>query len=270
MDLELRETVAVVVGAAQGIGRTVAAGFAAEGAYVACVDRDEKVSTVAAEIAARHGIKTAGLVADVTDYDRLRDVVDEIELALGSCDHVVCTAGIGSGKYGFPFWNLEPADWDRILQVNLIGTVNVAHAFTPRFVERRAGCFLFYSSVAGQIGSQTDPPYSASKAGVINFSQCAAKDLGPYGVRVNCICPGMVKSDLNRGVWDAWTKTSEGQKNPQTYEEWAAEKLRRVSPLGQWQEAEDLAAMTVFLASPRAKVVTGQTINVDGGFVMHW
>ena len=119
------------------------------------------------------------------------------------------------------------------------------------------------------MGSQTDPPYSASKAGVINFAQCAAKDLGPYGVRVNSICPGMVRSDLNRSVWQAWTETDEGKKNPQTYEEWAREKIHRVSPLGRWQEAEDLANMTVFLASPRARVVTGQTVNVDGGFVMH-
>ncbi|HAA77068.1 TPA: oxidoreductase, partial [Candidatus Latescibacteria bacterium] len=110
---------------------------------------------------------------------------------------------------------------------------------------------------------------SASKAGVINFSQCAARDLGPYGVRVNCLCPGMVKTDLNEGVWKAWCETEEGRQNPQTYDEWAEEKIQRVVPLGEWQEPEDMAAMSVFLASPRARHITGQTINVDGGFVMH-
>jgi 2-hydroxycyclohexanecarboxyl-CoA dehydrogenase len=269
VDLELKDTVAVVIGAANGIGHAVASAFAAEGAHVACVDRDETVDAVATEIAKAHGTKAAGITADVTDYARMCEVASEIESQFGSYDHVICTAGMGSGKYGFPFWNLEPADWDQVLNVNLMGTVNVAHAFAPKCVERQAGSFLFYSSVAGQMGSQTDPPYSASKAGVINFMQVAAKDLGPHGVRANCICPGMVKTDLNRGVWEAWTKSAEGKQHPLTYEAWADDKIRRVCPLGRWQEADDMAAMTVFLASPRAQAVTGQTINVDGGFVMH-
>lgn len=269
MDLELKDTVAVVVGAAKGIGRAVAEEFATEGAHVVCVDRDEQVDSVSAEIADTHGIKTLGLTADVTDYGRLCEAKEQVEAELGGYDHVICTAGMGSGKFGFPFWNLEPGDWERTLEVNLTGTVNVAHAFTPGFISRRSGSFIFYASVAGQIGSQSDPPYSASKAGVINFSQCAAKDLGPYGVRVNCICPGMVKTDLNEGVWQAWCETEEGQANPQTYEAWADEKISRVCPLGKWQDTDDLASMTLFLASPRAKSVTGQTINVDGGFVMH-
>ena len=128
---------------------------------------------------------------------------------------------------------------------------------------------LFLASVAGQIGSQTDPPYSASKAALINFAQCAARDLAPYGVRVNTLCPGMVQTALNRSVWEAWVRQQpEGQR--QSYEEWAGEKVRRVVPLGRWQTPEDVAAMAVFLASPRANNITGQTINVDGGFVMHW
>ena len=270
MDLELKGSVAVVVGGAMGIGRVVAEAFAAEGASVACVDRDESVGGVAEELASTHGVKTVGLVADITDYPRMQEVAGEVELSLGAYHHVVCTAAIGSHKYRFPFWNLQPGDWDKVLQINITGTVNVAHAFSPKMIEWRSGSFLFYSSVAGQIGSQTDPPYSASKAGVINFAQCAAKDLAEYGVRVNCLCPGMVKSDLNRSVWEAWTKTQPDDTSAMTYEEWAGEKIRKVCPLGIWQEPEDLAAMSVFLASPRARVVTGQTINVDGGFVMHW
>ena len=270
MDLELKEAVAVVIGAANGIGRAVAEAFAAEGARVACVDLDESVRDAAEEIASRYDTKTAGISADVTDYGRLKDAAAEITSELGTYDHVVCTAGMGSGKYGFPFWNLEPEDWNRTLDVNLKGTVNVAHAFAPGLVERGSGSFVFYASVAGQIGSQTDPPYSASKAGVINFSQCAAKDLGPHGVRVNCICPGMVKTDLNQGVWEAWRDTEEGRRAPQTYDDWAETKIKRMCPLGRWQGAADMADMTVFLASARAVAVTGQTINVDGGFVMHW
>jgi NAD(P)-dependent dehydrogenase (short-subunit alcohol dehydrogenase family) len=170
---------------------------------------------------------------------------------------------------GFPFWNLTPADWPRVLNVNVVGAVNVAHAFAPALVEARAGTMLFLASVAGQIGSQTDPPYSASKAALINFAQCAARDLAPYGVRVNTLCPGMVQTDLNRAVYEAWARQQPPGQG-RSYELWADEKVRRVCPLGRWQTPEDVANMAVFLASPRADNVTGQTINVDGGFVMHW
>jgi NAD(P)-dependent dehydrogenase (short-subunit alcohol dehydrogenase family) len=155
------------------------------------------------------------------------------------------------------------------LRVNLTGAAHVAHAFAPRMAEERRGTILFLASVAGQIGSQTDPPYSASKAGVINFAQCAAKDLAPYGVRVNTLCPGMVQTTLNRSVYEAWAaRQPEAERS--TYEEWAGAKVKAIVPLGRWQTPEDIAAMAVFLASPRAGNVTGQTINVDGGYVMHW
>jgi NAD(P)-dependent dehydrogenase (short-subunit alcohol dehydrogenase family) len=156
-----------------------------------------------------------------------------------------------------------------VLEVNVVAAANVLHAFAPALVATRSGSVLLIASVAGQIGSQTDPPYSASKAALINFAQCAAKDLAPHNVRVNALSPGMVKTALNRSVWEAWNRQQpEDQRRP--YEEWADEKVRRVVPLGRWQEPEDVAAMAVFLASPRARNVTGQTINVDGGFVMHW
>ncbi len=128
---------------------------------------------------------------------------------------------------------------------------------------------LFIASVAGQMGSQTDPPYSASKAGVINFAQCAAKDLAPFGVRVNTVCPGMVKTTLNRAVYESWA-AGQPEAERLTYDTWAEAKIAKVVPLGRWQSPEDIAAMAVFLASERARNVTGQTINVDGGFVMHW
>ena len=96
--------------------------------------------------------------------------------------------------------------------------------------ERGRGTLVFLASVAGQIGSQTDPPYSAAKAGLINFAMCAAKDLAPYNVRVNTLCPGMVKTPLNQSVWKAWNdRQPAGQRR--TYEEWTAEKIGRVTPL---------------------------------------
>jgi NAD(P)-dependent dehydrogenase (short-subunit alcohol dehydrogenase family) len=117
-------------------------------------------------------------------------------------------------------------------------------------------------------GAGKIPPYSASKAALINFAQCAAKDLAPHGVRVNSLSPGMVKTALNRSVWEAWRALQpEAERRP--YEDWAGEKVKRLVPLGRWQEPEDVAAMAVFLASARARNITGQTINVDGGYVMH-
>jgi 2-hydroxycyclohexanecarboxyl-CoA dehydrogenase len=269
MDLGLRNQAAVVAGSARGIGLAIARAFAAEGAHVAMLDREPAVAEAARAVAEEHGVSTLPLVADVTDYAAVRAGAAEARGALGRIDHVVFAVAIGSGKYGFPFWNLTPDDWPRVLQVNVVGAANVAHAFAPALVEARSGTMLFLASVAGQIGSQTDPPYSASKAALINFAQCAARDLAPYGVRVNTLCPGMVQTDLNRSVYEAWARQQPAGQG-RSYEEWAGEKVRRVCPLGRWQTPEDVANMAVFLASPRAHNVTGQTINVDGGFVMHW
>ncbi len=262
MDLGLQDDVAVVVGAAQGIGKAIAVAFQQEGATVVAMDRD-------AQVTGFESGRIRGLVADVTDYSAMEQVAAEVWAMHGRCDHVVYAAGAGSGKFGFPFWNLEPADWLRVLNVNLLGAMHTAHAFAPRMAEARRGTLLFLSSIAGQIGSQTDPPYSAAKAGLINFAQCAAKDLAPYNVRVNTICPGMVKTALNQSTWAAWN-TNQPEESRMTYDAWAAEKIARVTPLGRWQEPEDVAALALFLASDQAKNITGQTLNVDGGQVMHW
>jgi 2-hydroxycyclohexanecarboxyl-CoA dehydrogenase len=123
--------------------------------------------------------------------------------------------------------------------------------------------------VAGQIGSPTDPPYSASKAANINFAQVLARDLAPHGVRVNTVCPGMVRTPMNEAVWKAWHDRQPPEER-KSYDEWTAEKIQARIPLGRWQRPEDIADMVVFLSSDRAVEVTGQTINVDGGYVMHW
>lgn len=269
MDLQLAGQTAVVVGAARGIGRAIAAAFADEGAAVALLDRDASVNDTAREIAAASDAETFPAVVNVVDFAATRRTAEQAAAWSGRIDHVVFAVAVGSGKFGFPFWNLDPADWPGVLQVNVVGAVNVAHAFQPALVQAPAGSLLFLASVAGQIGSQTDPPYSASKAALINFAQCAAKDLAQYNVRVNTLCPGMVRTALNRSVWEAWQRQQPDARQ-QGYEDWAAEKIRRVVPLGRWQEPEDVAAMAVFLASARAANITGQTINVDGGFVMHW
>jgi NAD(P)-dependent dehydrogenase (short-subunit alcohol dehydrogenase family) len=260
MKLDLEGSVAVVVGGASGIGQAIAEAFQAEGAAVAILDRVAPPSRP-------NATGLVSLLVDVCDYPAVTSAAADVRSRFGRVDHVVMAAGVGSGKYGFPFWNLEPADWERVVRVNLIGAAHVAHAFAPGLAAQRHGTLLFLASVAGQIGSQTDPPYSAAKAGVINFTQCAAKDLAPFGVRVNCLCPGMVQTPLNRSVWQAWADRQPPELR-QDYETWAAEKIARLVPLNRWQTPEDIAAMAVFLASDRAANITGQTINVDGGYVM--
>ena len=268
MDLQLRDEVAVVIGGASGIGKAIAEEYAAEGAKIILVDIAPSIHDVAAEIQREHSATTKALTADVTDLDAMKQVAESVRADAGRCDHVVVAAGIGSGKFGFPFWNLEPGDWDRVLQVNIMGPVHAAHAFSPTMIQERRGTFLFFASVAAQIGSQTDPPYSAAKAAVVNFAQCAAKDLAPHNIRVNTISPGMIQTPLNRSVWKAWNDRQSDEAK-QSYDEWAGEKVRKVSPLGRWQTPQDCAAVAVFLASRRAQNITGQTINVDGGQVMH-
>jgi 2-hydroxycyclohexanecarboxyl-CoA dehydrogenase len=269
VELQLAGQVACVVGGASGIGLAIAKEFAREGCRVGLIDIAETTESQATEVAAEGRTTALGVVADATDFAAMQAAARGVEQALGPVQHVVYAAGCGSGKFGFPFWNLQPADWDRVLRVNLLGAVHTAHALAPSLVEQRRGTLLFLSSVAGQIGSQTDPPYSAAKAGLINFAQVAAKDLAPHGVRVNTICPGMVQTPLNRSVWQAWNDRQPADQR-QAYEDWAGAKVRQMCPLGRWQTPEDIAALAVFLASERAANIAGQTLNVDGGWVMHW
>lgn len=256
MQLNLNGQTVAVIGAAHGIGRAIAESFLSEGCHVLGFDRDPD-SSLLSEPRSMH-------VGDATSHEQVQAFAE----TCGDVDHMVFSVGVGSGKFGFPFWNLEPGDWSRVLEVNLIAAVNAAHAFAPGMSKRGRGSMLFLTSVAGQIGSQTDPPYSAAKAGLINFTQCAAKDLAPFGVRVNALSPGMVRTDLNESVWAAAQ-----QKLPESeridYATWAVDKTKKVSPLGQMQTPEEIAAMAVYLASDHARNITGQTLNIDGGQVMH-
>lgn len=249
MDLELKDHVAVVTGGASGIGKACAEALEREGCRVAVWDLANGV--------------------DVADYASVHAALARTVAEFGPVRHLVHAAAMGSGKFGFPFTNLEPADWKRVLEVNILGMVHVAQALSPAMVERKSGTMVFIASIAGQIGSQTDPPYSASKAANINFAQCLAKDMAPHGVRVNTVNPGMVKTPLNENVWRAWNAQQPTDRQ-KSYADWGLEKVRAVAPLGRWQSPADIADMVVFLSSARAEQVTGQTINVDGGQVMHW
>ena len=263
MDLQLGGQTCVVIGGASGIGLAIAEAFADERCNVGIVDLDAHRLD---ELAKSKGFEP--FAGDITDPAAMIKSREYFVGRFGRVDHVIVAAGIGSGKFGYPFWRLEPSDWPRVIDVNLLGPVNTAHAYGPGLAEQGSGTMLFLSSVAAQIGSQTDPPYSAAKAAVINFMQCAAKDLAPHGVRVNVLSPGMVKTPLNQSVW-ASGQALLPEDARQDYETWASEKIRKISPLGEWQTPPEFGAMAVYLASPHAQSITGQTLNIDGGQVMH-
>ncbi len=269
MDLQLGGKVAAITGGASGIGLACATELAREGCRVAIWDVSQQGVEVASMLSADWGVPSFGWSVDVSRLEAVEAAAAQTEAQLGPIDLVVHAAAVTSGKFGFPFTNVSPADWRRVLEVNVLGMVHLAHTIGPRMISRRRGSMVFVASVAGQIGSQTDPPYSASKAANINFAQCLAKDLAPHSVRVNTVCPGMVQTPLNRSVWQAWNNQQTAE-NRRTYEDWANEKVRNVIPLGRWQKPEDVANLVTFLSSERASEMTGQTINVDGGFVMHW
>src|SRR4051794_20025891 len=168
MDLNLDGHVAVVTGGAAGIGLACARGLAGEGCRVAIWDISPDVTELAVSLMREFGQASLGLPVDVGHPEAVEAALRETEAALGAVAHLVHAAAIGSGKFGFPFSNLQPADWERVLKINVMGMVHVAHAFAPGMVTRQAGTMVFLGSVAGQIGSQTDPPYSASKAANIN------------------------------------------------------------------------------------------------------
>ncbi|EDL60759.1 SDR family NAD(P)-dependent oxidoreductase [Gimesia maris] len=269
MDLNLTGASVVITGGASGIGLATARAFAAEGAQIILWDQSDQVSEIARQLSEETGESVTGFQVDITDFSAVQKITEQTLNHACKLTHLVHAAAIGSGKFGFPFTNLTPADWPRVFEVNMQGMVHVAHAVAPVMQKAGAGSMIFISSIAGQIGSQTDPPYSASKAANINFAQCLAKDLAPLGIRVNSVCPGMVQTPLNQSVWQAWNDR-QAPENQKSYADWAGEKIRQLVPLQRWQTPEDIADMIVFLSSDRAAQVTGQTINVDGGFVMHW
>jgi 2-hydroxycyclohexanecarboxyl-CoA dehydrogenase len=261
MQLELGK-VALVVGGASGIGLATARQFAAEGCHVVIWDLSQLDGP-------HQAFDHTWFQVDVRDRQSVTDALEATVDQRGSIDHMVVSAAIGSGFFGMPFTRVSAKDWEPVLAVNVSGLVNVANAVASHMMQQRQGTIVSVASVAGQIGSSTDPPYTASKAAGISFAQCMARDLASYGIRVNTVCPGMVKTPLNRNVWKSW-RDRDPQQNSLEYDEWADQKIKELIPLGEWQQPSDVADMILFLSSRRAAQVTGQTINVDGGYVMHW
>lgn len=268
MDLGLTGNGVLIVGGAKGIGHAIAQEFANEGADVVLADIDPAVQESAVLMNASANGAITSVVLDATDYNAVQALAEDINSYTEKLNHLVYAAGVGSNKFGFPFWEMDPSDWPFVLEVNLMGAVNVAHAFASQMQQCGQGSILFIASIAAQMGSQTDPPYSAAKAAIVNFMQVVAKDFAPYNVRANAISPGMIQTTLNKSVWAAWNER-QSDTDKRSYEDWAGEKISSICPLGRWQKPEDIGRMATFLASQAAGNVTGQTVNVDGGIIMH-
>jgi NAD(P)-dependent dehydrogenase (short-subunit alcohol dehydrogenase family) len=246
----LEGRVALVTGAASGIGRASAKLFAAEGAKLVVVDRAGEVEGTAKAIKEAGGAAVA-LQCDASVEADIAGAVDRAVKEFGTLDVAFANAGIGGGLK--PFFELDAADWSAVLQVNLIGAFlcvkHAARVMTPK----GRGSIICTASVAGLRSGAGGGPYSASKAGVISLVQTGANYLAGTGVRMNAICPGLIETGMTKPIFDyARAKGS-------------ADKIGQLNPLRRYGEPDEIAHMALFLASDEASYVNGQAIAVDGG-----
>ncbi|WP_433788141.1 SDR family NAD(P)-dependent oxidoreductase [Actinomycetospora sp. CA-101289] len=240
--------VAVVTGAGQGIGRAIAEVLAAEGATVVATDVDE---ATAVDTAAALGGDALGLTCDVASRESVDAVVAAVRERFGRIDVLVNNAGYD--KVG-PFVDSDPADWDRIIAINLYGVLHTCHAVLPLMAAQGAGRVVNLASDAGRVGSSGEAVYSAAKGGVIAFTKTAAREMARHGVAVNCVCPGPTDTALFAAVVE---------ENPKL-----RDALVKAIPLRRLAQPTDLAHAVAFLASDEAAYITGQTLSVSGGLSM--
>ena len=234
---------AIVTGAGRGIGRTIADRLSRAGARVAVVDVDARAAeTASAEI----GASALALTADVSssrDVDRL--VVD-LSDRWGRIDILVNNAGIVG--VDAPVWELQEADWNRVMDINLKSVFLCSRAVVPHMMKRKQGAIVSMASISGKEGNPNMAPYSVSKAGIICFTKALAKEVLPFGIRVNCIAPALIETPLTESL-------PEARRN----------ELMSKIPMGRLGKREEVAALIHFLASDDAAFTTGQCYDISGG-----
>ncbi|HXH02542.1 MAG TPA: glucose 1-dehydrogenase [Candidatus Competibacteraceae bacterium] len=243
--------VAVITGGAglNGLGFATARMLAAQGARIAILDLAQaNPAAAAAELGPQH----IGLVADVTDKASCEAAVAEVLERLGRIDVLVNNAGITQPRKTL---DITAADYDAVLDVSLRGTLHMSQAVIPAMQKQKSGSIVCISSVSAQRGGGIlgGPHYSAAKAGVLGLARAMARELGPDGIRVNCVTPGLIATDINKG------KIPEQRK---------AAILEQI-PLGRIGAPDDVAGCIVFLASDLSQYCTGVTLDVNGGMLIH-
>lgn len=237
---------ALITGATRGIGRAIAFKFASEGADIAFTYRsqDEAAEALKAEMEAM-GVRAKAYKSDAASFDEAHNVVADAKGTFGHIDILVNNAGIT--KDGL-MMRMDEAGWDAVIGTNLKSAFNFIHAITPIMARQRSGSIINMSSVVGVSGNAGQCNYSASKAGLIGLSKSIAKEMGPRGIRSNCIAPGFIATDMTEAL-------------PENIrQEW-----EKQIPLRRGGEPEDVAKVALFLASDLSSYVTGQVINCCGG-----
>jgi len=240
--------VAVVTGAARGIGQAIAGKLAQEGADVAICDLQAEWLAETAGIVQGFGRKALPVAVDVGDSNAVNACISEVVKVFGKVDIMVNNAGITKDTL---LVRMSDEDWDAVLRVNLKGTFLFSRAVAKHMMKQRSGAIVNIASISGIIGTAGQANYAASKAGVIALTKSTANELAARGVRANAIAPGFISSKMTDAL-------SDDVRN---------QYLSRI-PLGRFGTVEDIANAVVFLASEQSSYLTGQTLNVNGGMVM--
>ncbi len=258
--MKLKDRVAIITGSGRGIGRAIAERFAREGAAVLLNSRTEKELQQTADAIQQAGGRAAFVVGNVAEETTPEMLIATARKQWGQVDILVNNAGIyGSVK---PLTELTAQEWDRILAVNLRSAFLLTRAVLPAMVERRRGVILNISSVSGKYAFGLSGAYAASKAGLLALTRTAAAEVGRQGVRVNALCPGPIAGTR---MWDELGPAL-SEKMGISREELEDVVLGSILQ-GRRQTPEEVAAAAVFLCSDDASAITGQAVNVDGGFV---
>jgi NAD(P)-dependent dehydrogenase (short-subunit alcohol dehydrogenase family) len=254
--MRLKDKVSIITGAASGIGKATALVFTGEGAKVMCAD----VNADGAEAVARQIVDTGGEAAsikvDVSKEAEVQEMIAQTVARWGRLDVLYNNAGIG---YGMPVTQVPESEWDRLIDINLKGVfLGCKHAI-PEMLKNGGGSIVNTASDAGLVGTAMLSPYCASKGGVVLFTKSIAVEWGAMGIRVNCVCPGVIRTP----ILDPFLQQAQALGTTQE-EIW--ERMARAHPVGRVGEPEEVGRAVAFLASDEASFITGVALPVDGGF----
>jgi NAD(P)-dependent dehydrogenase (short-subunit alcohol dehydrogenase family) len=258
--MELEGQVAIVTGAGRGIGRATALELARMGADIVVAELEGfSAERTAAEVRSL-GPRASVVPTDVTSLTDLRNMAERTRTEFGRIDILINNAGIY--RAALPL-DITEEHWDAVMNVNAKAVFFASQVVLPTMIAQKRGAIISLASMAGKVGSRSNLPYNASKAAVISITKSLALGHAADGVRVNCVCPGFVETDM----WTAVAR-EQGALLGLSPEEFTRQRVALV-PLGRMERPDDVASVIGFLASPRAGYMTGQALSVDGGLVMH-